>query len=139
VVGAGPEAPRIRATARANVKLVGEVSDEELRDYYRHCRALIFPGEEDFGIVPVEAQACGRPVIAYGRGGALESVVPGRTGMFFGSQTVDALAAAIRSFDPATFDSTVIRRHAERFSLREFEERIVAFVENATAGLRRTA
>lgn len=133
VVGDGPEAPRVRAMARTNVELVGEVSDEELRNYYRRCCALVFPGEEDFGIVPVEAQACGRPVIAYGRGGALETVVPGRTGVFFREQTVDALVNTIRSFDPRTFDPAQIRRHAEGFSLRTFQERIAAFVDNITA------
>ena len=129
VVGHGPEAARLRAMARPNVKLVGEVSDEELRDYYRRCRALVFPGEEDFGIVPVEAQASGRPVIAYARGGALETVLPGRTGIFFHAQTVDALVGAIQSFDFSTFDSTAIRRHAEQFSGDRFKNQIAVFLD----------
>ncbi len=136
VVGRGPEAARLRAMARPNVKFVGEVSDEQLRDYYRRCRALVFPGEEDFGIVPVEVQACGRPLIAYARGGALETVVPGRTGVFFDSQTVEALVPAVRSFDPEAFDPTVIRCHAERFSRRKFHEQVMAFVDSVSASPR---
>lgn len=131
VVGDGPEAPRLRAMARSNVTFAGEVSDAALRGYYRRCAALVFPGEEDFGLVPVEAQACGRPVIAYGQGGALESVIPGVTGTFFAEQTVDALAAAVRACEPGGFDSPGIRRHAEGFSHQRFHFQIAEFVERA--------
>jgi glycosyltransferase involved in cell wall biosynthesis len=133
IVGDGPEATSLRARARANVQFAGEVSDEELRDHYRRCRALVFPGEEDFGIVPVEAQACGRPVIAYARGGALETILAEQTGIFFNAQTVEALAAAVQSFESAAFDSEFIRRHAERFSGQRFHTEIAAFVNHATA------
>ena len=97
------------------------------------CRALIFPGEEDFGLAPVEAQACGRPVIAYGMGGALASVVDGVTGVFFDEQTPEALAAAVRSFRDEQFDPQVIRRHAEQFDTQRFLDRFERFVEDRIA------
>ncbi len=134
VVGDGPERTRLEALARRNVRVLGEVSDAVLRGYYRQCRALIFPGEEDFGMVPVEAQACGRPVIAYGRGGALESVVDGVTGMFFNEQTPEALAAAVRSADGVRWDGATIRRHAQRFSHQRFVTEITNFIDAVVRG-----
>jgi glycosyltransferase involved in cell wall biosynthesis len=128
VVGDGPERRKLEAVARGNVRVVGEVSDAVLRGYYRQCQALIFPGEEDFGMVPVEAQACGRPVIAYGRGGALESVVDGVTGLFFDEQTPAAVAAAVRKADSIRWDGATIRRHAERFSHPRFVQEITNFI-----------
>jgi glycosyltransferase involved in cell wall biosynthesis len=128
VVGGGPERRRLRALGGPTVTFAGHVDDETLREYYRGCRALVFPGEEDFGIVPVEAQACGRPVIALGRGGVLETVLPDRTGVLFSDQTADALAAAVRRFDPSHFDARVIRAHAEQFSRARFERTVAAFV-----------
>jgi len=128
VVGDGPDRRSLEAVARGNIRIVGEVSDTVLRGYYRQCRALVFPGEEDFGMVPVEAQACGRPVIAYGRGGALESVVDGVTGMFFKEQTPEALAAAVREADGIRWDGVTIRRHAERFSHLRFVKEITNFI-----------
>src|SRR3989442_12590464 len=98
-----------------HVRFVGELGDAALRRYYQQCRALVFPGEEDFGLVPVESQACGRPVIAYGRGGALESVAPGVTGIFFGEQTPDGLMAGIRAAGGATFHAATIRPHMDQF------------------------
>lgn len=129
VVGDGPEAPRLRAMAGPNVRFVGEVDDVTLREYYGKCIALVFPGVEDFGLVPVEAQACGKPVIAFGAGGALESVIPGVSGMFFGEQTVDSLREALRAFDPRAYDAGIIRRHAEFFSVQRFHHHIAEFVE----------
>lgn len=128
VVGDGPQLARLQAEARPHIRFVGEVSDVTLRGYYRRCRALVFPGEEDFGLVPVEAQACGRPVIAYGRGGALESVVPGVTGTFFEEQSPEALAAGVRATESMRFDSPAIRAHAERFSRQRFTREIAGFV-----------
>ena len=125
VVGEGQDLKRARRRAPDNVTFLGRQSDAALREHYSSCRALVFPGEEDFGIVPVEAQACGRPVIAYGRGGVLDTVVPlgdasGRapTGVFFDSPTPDALAGAVRRFEAnaGAFDPAAIRAHAERFS-----------------------
>ena len=128
VVGDGPERRRLEVVARGNVRVVGEVSDTVLRGYYRQCRALVFPGEEDFGMVPVEAQACGCPVIAYGGGGVLESVVDGVTGIFFKEQTPEALAAAVRRADDVRWNSTTIRGHAQRFSRERFAKEITNFI-----------
>jgi len=133
VVGDGSEAARLRAMAGPTVRFVGEVDDITLRDYYRGCKALIFPGVEDFGLVPVEAQACGRPVIAYAGGGALESVIPGESGSFFSAQTVAGLVEAVRSFDPDAYEPAVIRRHAERFSMQRFQAEISRFVEGVVS------
>lgn len=133
IVGDGPERRRLEASARPHIHFAGVVSDDQLRDYYRQCRALVFPGEEDFGIVPVEAQACGRPVIAFGRGGVLESVVPGRTGVFFAEQTRDALAAAVRAFEGQRFAPDTIRAHAEQFSRQRFMREMTEFVTQAVA------
>ena len=97
--------------------------------YYAHCRAFFFPGEEDFGITPLEAQASGRPVIAYGAGGALASVVDGVTGVFFQEQTVDSLCEALASFDTHHYDPQVIRNHALEFDTPRFQRRILQFIE----------
>ncbi len=133
VVGDGPERRRLQAMARSHVHFAGEVSETALRGYYRRCRALVFAGEEDFGLVPVEAQACGRPVIAFGRGGALESVLPGITGFFFQEQTADALVAAVKDCDAMEFDRASIRHHAERFSVQRFEDEVTAFLGSVIA------
>jgi glycosyltransferase involved in cell wall biosynthesis len=98
---------------------------------YANCRALLFPGEEDFGIVPLEAMACGRPVLAFGRGGALESVVEGKTGLFFFQQTAAALKQTIRDFEAqeTAFESRAIRAHAEAFSEERFRAGFKAVVD----------
>ena len=131
IVGDGPERRRLQAMARPHIRFVGELTDLAMRRYYRRCRAVVFPGEEDFGLVPVEAQACGRPVIAYGRGGALESVVQGVTGMFIAAQTPDALSAGVQAAEAMTFDAAAIRRHAVQFSRQRFIGQIEEFVARA--------
>lgn len=124
------------ACARMGRELVfagdGNCTDEELRALYRGARALIFPGLEDFGIVPVEAQAAGCPVIAYGAGGALETVVDGRTGLFFREQTVDALCSAIEEFESREWNPADCRDQASRFSKEVFidQMRVACAVEN---------
>ena len=134
VVGDGPEAPRIRAVAGANVTFRGEVPRAELRDLLRGARAFVFAAEEDFGILPVEAQACGTPVIAYGRGGSLETVrgdaVADRTGLFFAEQTPAAIAAAVREFDGVAteFDADACVRNAARFDAPRFAREFSAWV-----------
>jgi len=133
VVGDGPERRRLQVIARPQVRFTGEVSETILREIYRRCRALVFAGEEDFGLVPVEAQACGRPVIAYGRGGVLETVVPGVTGVFFAEQTPDALADAVRRADRIAWDRRIIRRHAGQFSHQRFVAQLSEFVAQAVA------
>ncbi len=120
VVGIGTEAATLRRLAGANVEFLGWQSDATIRDLYRACRLLVFPGEEDFGIVPVEAMACGRPVVAYNRGGATETVIDGLTGLFFEEQTVDALAETVRRAGGRPWDVPAIRAQAERFSPQAF-------------------
>jgi glycosyltransferase involved in cell wall biosynthesis len=128
VVGRGPEEARLRATAGRRVEFLGWRTDEEIRRLYQDCLAVLMPGVEDFGMVPVEAQACGRPVVAYAEGGALESVIDGTTGVLVNDPSVDAFAAALRDVASRRFDATVIRRHAESFSRarfqREFQDQV---------------
>jgi glycosyltransferase involved in cell wall biosynthesis len=120
IVGTGTQYKRLRGLAGANIEFLGRLDDERIRDLYRHCRLLVFPGEEDFGIVPVEAQACGRPVVAYGIGGVLETVVDGQTGIFFHAQTETALLAAIEQAATIRWNPVAIRANAERFSEANF-------------------
>jgi glycosyltransferase involved in cell wall biosynthesis len=120
IVGTGTEYAALKAAAGANIEFLGWQSDEALLDLYRRCRLLVFPGEEDFGIVPLEAQACGRPVVAYGRGGALETVKSGVSGIFFEQQTPESLQAAVVECAARTWDSIAIRTHAEAFSIQAF-------------------
>jgi glycosyltransferase involved in cell wall biosynthesis len=107
---------RIRRLAGPTVTVLGPAPFDELRRHYARCQALVFPGEEDFGIVPVEAMASGRPVIAYGRGGATETVVPGLSGTFFDEQSVEALIDAVEGFRDGDFDPAAIVGHAGTFS-----------------------
>jgi glycosyltransferase involved in cell wall biosynthesis len=133
VAGAGRSAPAIQRIAGPGTEFVGKVSDEVLRDLYRRCRALVFPGEEDFGIVPVEAQACGAPVLALRAGGALDSVVDGVTGTLYRASRqahVEVLATELRRFDPDRFDPAKIRHHAGGFSQEAFRRRFAAAVEH---------
>jgi glycosyltransferase involved in cell wall biosynthesis len=126
VVGQGPELPRLRALAGDQVEFVGWLSDQGVRDLYRRARAVLLPGEEDFGLVPLEAQACGRPVVALGRGGARESVVAGVTGILTEDASVDGFTAGLARFEQQQFAADAIRRHAERFSLGRFFQELRA-------------
>jgi glycosyltransferase involved in cell wall biosynthesis len=130
--------------------VLGWQPDTVIRDQLRRCQALIFPGEEDFGIVPVEAQACGTPVIAYARGGATETVVPPGggsepTGLWFAEQTADSLAAALEELEarPRAFDPAAARRLALRFNRQRFADELFAFLDGVRrpepAGVRRAA
>ncbi len=129
VVGSGRDLDRLKRLAGPTIRFMGRLSDEEVLHYFAHCRAFLSLNEEDFGITPLEAQACGRPVIAYGAGGALTSVVDGVTGTFFAEQTVDSLSTALASFNEHTYDPTVIRNHALEFDMPRFKRRILQFVE----------
>jgi glycosyltransferase involved in cell wall biosynthesis len=139
VAGDGRAHAACRAAAGAGVEFAGMVDDATLRDLMRRCRALIFPGEEDFGMVPVEAQACGAPVIARGTGGASETVVDGVTGVLYpaGGDEVARLSDILSTFTPGPFSAASIRVHAERFSATRFENELATFVE-ATAGVTST-
>jgi glycosyltransferase involved in cell wall biosynthesis len=142
VIGVGPEGAKLERHASSSITFLGWQPDTVVRDYYRRCEALIFPGEEDFGIVPVEAQACGKPVIAFGKGGALETVVPldspgaetlpclSPTGVFFYEATVEALcdAVALCQRHASAFNPTAIRQNALRFDRPEFKARITSFL-----------
>jgi glycosyltransferase involved in cell wall biosynthesis len=130
VVGDGPDMKKLRRKAKPNVELLGYQKDEVLRDLMQRARAFVFAAEEDFGIMTVEAQACGTPVIAYGSGGSLETVLPDVTGVFFESQTVESLCAAVSEFEHTlcSFDPAVIRRHAEAFSVARFKKEFADFV-----------
>ncbi|MGC8659285.1 MAG: glycosyltransferase [Desulfomonilaceae bacterium] len=136
IVGDGPEMQKLKSMASTNIKFLGWVSDTELSEIYAKCKALIFPGEEDFGIVPVEAQAAGRPVIAYAKGGALETVIPDETGVFFRERSVGGLLDAIAKFEKmlVRFDTEKIVANAGKFSrsrfLSSFEEFVRQCVED---------
>lgn len=130
IAGTGSEFKRLKSIAPPNVRFVGRVSNNELRDLYANAAALIFPGEEDFGIVPLEAMACGRPVLAYGSGGVLETVINGETGLFFRDQTAAALRQTVLDFESKapSFNSHVIRARAEQFSEARFRDRFADIV-----------
>lgn len=136
VVGDGPERRALEAMAGPNITFRGRVPFAELKREFATCQALIFPGEEDFGIVPVEVMACGRPVVALGRGGALDSVVPGKTGVFFDTPTPEALNAAVETLEatPEMLTSPeVLRAHAETFGEAVFRDRMQAAIDRALA------
>jgi glycosyltransferase involved in cell wall biosynthesis len=116
IVGEGPERERLMQRGGSDVEFLGWLSNEAIREEYRRAAAVLLPGEEDFGIVPVEAQACGRPVVALGRGGALETVIDGDTGVLFDEPTAESLAAALERVSARSFDGARIRTNAERFS-----------------------
>ena len=133
IVGDGPErdalARRIAAIG-ADVRLLGSLPDEAVRDQYRRAAAVLLPGEEDFGIVPVEAQACCAPIVALGRGGALETVIDGITGVLVEEPTPDAFAAGIARSRQIAFDATLMRQHAMKFDRAVFARSIQSTVES---------
>lgn len=136
VVGDGPMRRRLARHAVPSVRFLGRVSDDELREQYVRCRALVFPAEEDFGIVPVEAQAAGAPVIAYGRGGATESVVDGETGVLFAQQTPESLRDAVERFErcEASFEPARCREQVRQFDRSVFLRKMAALLEDVLAG-----
>ena len=129
IIGNGPEMKKLKRMANWNIEFLGEVDNKNLKEYYQNCQALIFPQEEDFGIVALEAMACGRPVIAYRGGGALESVLEGKTGVFFDEQNVDSLVEAVKNFDASRFDSKAIHQHALKFDKKIFKQKIKDFID----------
>jgi len=137
VAGTGPMLPELRRLAGPSVEFRGRVSDWELRTCYAEARALLFPGIEDFGIVPLEAQAAGTPVIALGVGGTLETVLPGKTGLFFQRPTAEGLTDAIREFEGMTFDASDCRKQAAGFTPERFRDHFSRIVGQAMA-LRQT-
>jgi glycosyltransferase involved in cell wall biosynthesis len=124
VAGDGPAMPELRARAGPNVTFVGHVGDEDIVNLMQRAAFLLFPSRDDFGLIPVEVMACGRPVLAYDGGGAKFTVVPGVTGELFPEQTADCIARALERFDPGRYDPAVIRRHAEQWDRHVFRERL---------------
>jgi glycosyltransferase involved in cell wall biosynthesis len=135
VVGDGPARRRLESIAGTTVEFRGHLPDDEVADLMAGCRAFLFPGWEDFGIAPVEAQAAGRPVVAYGRGGALETVVDGVTGVLFEEQTVKAVVEAMIDIEARRIDSVACRRNAERFSAHLFREQVRQTVQEQLKGV----
>ena len=133
IIGDGRDRMRLQAMAQPNIRFLGRLPDGEVRQYFARCRAFIFPGEEDFGISCVEAQAAGRPVITYAGGGALETVEEGVSGTFFHQPMAASLAEAVRSFDPRSYNSAAIRRRAQTFSIENFKVRMRSFIEEVKA------
>ena len=135
VAGGGPALEELRRNAPPNVTFLGQQDDASVVDLMQRCRALLFPSQDDFGLVPVEAMSCGAPIIAYRGGGATHTVVEGFTGTFFDEQTPEAIEAAVRRFDPESLDTTAIRMHAEQWDETAFRARVRAAVEEV-AGTR---
>jgi glycosyltransferase involved in cell wall biosynthesis len=133
IVGDGPERERLERAAGGHVAFLGPLTNEEIRDEYRRARAVILPGEEDFGIVPVEAQACGRPVVAFGRGGALETVIDGDTGVVFDTPDAASLAAALERVAALRVDETRLQTHAAQFSRERHRQQLRAVIDETIA------
>ena len=137
VIGGGEMLPDIRRLAGPTVKVMGSQPFEVLKSHYARCRALIFPGEEDFGMAPVEAMASGRPVVAFGRGGATETVARGLSGVFFAEQTVEAIASAIQGLRQFEINPAKIAAHASQFGREQFFRRMRKHID-ALLGTRRS-
>lgn len=130
VIGGGQEEKALRRMAGPTVRILDPQPDSVIRDHYARCRAFVFPGEEDFGIAPLEAQSAGRPVVAYGRGGALETVVDGHTGVLFAEQTPGAIIDAVHRLEATGFDPAKIRPHTLRFGRQRFLAEMRSYVES---------
>ena len=133
IVGEGPERTRLEASAGPGVEFLGRLPDEQVRDLYRRATAVLVPWEEDFGIVPVEAHACGRPVVALNRGGVLDSVQHGVNGLLVDDDSEDAWVEALESVRHTAFDARAIRAGAERFSRPRFQQEFLAAVQALVA------
>ncbi|MBJ7471356.1 MAG: glycosyltransferase [Solirubrobacteraceae bacterium] len=138
VAGGGPALEELKRIAPPNVTFLGQQDDASVVDLMQRCRALLFPSQDDFGLVPVEAMSCGTPIIAFRGGGATHTVVEGFTGTFFDEQTPESVEAAIRTFDPEQLDTTAIRMHAQQWDVPAFRARVRAAVEEV-AGCRDSA
>ena len=134
VIGGGPDLERLRAMAGPTVEFLGRQSDAAVTELVSRCQALLFPGEEDFGMAPLEVNAAGRPVIAFFGGGAMETVIESLNGIFFREPTVASMKAALESFQTMTWDSPAIQAHARGYDTAEFQRRVRAFLAEATGG-----
>ncbi len=129
VAGDGPELEKLQKTAKNNIEFVGYIENKKLRSLMQKAKAFVFAAEEDFGIIPVEAQACGTPVIALAKGGTLETVIENKTGIFFVEQSAEKIKQAVLNFETKNFDPQIIREHAVIFSKQRFEKEIKEFIE----------
>jgi glycosyltransferase involved in cell wall biosynthesis len=129
IVGTGPELSYLKSIAKPNIKFLGWQSDETIREYYANAKAFLMPGEEEFGITPLEAQACGTPVIAFNKGGAVETVVDNETGVLFEPHTVPALINAIKKIDSVKFNPAKIREWALKFSRENFKTNLKNYID----------
>ncbi len=134
VIGDGPDRDRLTRLAGPSVTFLGRQPDAVVNHYASHCKALIFPGEEDFGIAPLEINAAGRPVIAYRGGGATETIIEGLNGTFFDKQDVPSLSKALQRFESMTWDTAAIRRHAEKYDTSVFQEKILYYLAEIMPG-----
>ncbi len=130
IIGDGGECENLQKQAKANIRFLGRLSDEEIADWYSRAKAFVFCGEEDFGITPVEAQAAGTPVIAYGRGGILDTVLDGKTGIYFKEATAQSLCNAVQKFEQqgVSYTAEQIKQHAEQFSQKRFQQEFNQYV-----------
>jgi glycosyltransferase involved in cell wall biosynthesis len=131
VIGGGPDLARLQALAGPTVEFKGRLPDWQVVDYMKRCKAFLFPGLEDFGITPLEANACGRPVIAFRGGGALDTLRPGVSGLYFDSQTVESITDTLVQFEQETWNGEAIRAHAEAFSEERFVRELMGFIESS--------
>ncbi|PID52604.1 MAG: glycosyl transferase [Candidatus Moraniibacteriota bacterium] len=129
IIGRGPEITSLKRQAHDNIEFLARVDDDELARYYAEAKAFIFPQEEDFGIVAIEAMASGRPIIAYRGGDIVEHLTHGETGLFFNDQTADSLEATVREFDKHTFDSSIIRQRSLQFDRENFKRTMRDYIE----------
>ena len=127
---AGPEMAKVQAKATSNIQILGYQSFDVLREHLQKAKAFVFAAEEDFGIAPLEAQACGTPVIAFGKGGSLETVNDGVTGLFFSEQSVSSIIDAVHRFETTSFDPIAIRHHAKKFSEERFRQEFKLLVDS---------
>ena len=132
VLGDGPDMKAIKQLATPNIEILGHLPSNDMLNYISKARAFVFAAEEDFGIAPVEAQACGTPVICLGKGGCRETIIDKETGLFFYEQTASAIIEAVTSFEKLVFNYERIRKNAERFSQNVFEEKFAHFVDKIT-------
>ena len=129
IIGSGREMKNLKKLAKLNITFLGSVSDSKLKNYYSRCRALIMPQEEDFGLVSLEAQSSGKPVIAYGSGGAKDTIIEEKTGLLFKEPTVDSLMTAVKQFTSLNWNHKLIQAHAKEFDIKIFRNKFKNFVE----------
>ena len=130
IVGVGPDLKRLKKMAGNSIEILGRVPDGQVEKLFANCRAFLFPGEEDFGIAPLESMAAGRPVIAFRAGGALETIIDGETGIFFDEQNADSIVNALKLFETFKFDPNILRNHALNYNFENFKKNLVFAIDH---------